>query len=306
MKVLVTGGGGFVGRWLGRELQASGHEVTSPPERELDVTDRAGWVRVLQALRPDGVAHLAAIAFGPDASSDPGTAFRVTVGGTLHLMEALRITGQAPVVLVTGSSEVYGAPQQLPLTEGSPLAPRTPYALSKVAQEAVALRYAADQALRLVVTRSFNHTGPGQRPVFVVPALAGRVADAARSGAATVRVGNLDVRRDFTDVRDVVRAYRLLLERLADGAVAAGGTVVNVASGRPVAIRSILEAFLERSGASIEPDVDRALVREDDPAEIRGDASTLNRQTGWVAEIDLATTLTDVWEEVTGAAIAAR
>jgi GDP-4-dehydro-6-deoxy-D-mannose reductase len=308
MRVLVTGAGGFVGRWLTRELQASGHEVVGPPERELDVTDAGAMSAAIGAIRPDAIAHLAAVAYAPDAAGDPARAFRVTVGGTVALGEALLANQVRPAILISGSSEVYGAPHpdSLPLTETAPLAPRTAYAISKVSQEAVALRYAALLELPLVATRSFNHTGPGQRPVFVVPALANRVADAARAprGAASVRVGNLDVRRDFTDVRDVVRAYRLLLERLADGSIAPGGAILNVASGQSVAIRSILERFVALSGAPIEPAVDPALVRSDDPPDIRGDASALTAATGWRPERDLESTLSDVWSEVTAAATA--
>jgi GDP-4-dehydro-6-deoxy-D-mannose reductase len=310
MKVLVTGAGGFVGRWLTRELTAAGHEVVGPPERELDVTDPGAMSHAIGAIRPDAIAHLAAVAYAPDAAGDPTLAFRVTVGGTVALGEALRANRVAPAVLVSGSSEVYGAPHpdSLPLAESAPLSPRTAYAISKVSQEAIALRYAAQLELPLVATRSFNHTGPGQRPVFVVPALASRVADAARGVGrpASVRVGNLDVRRDFTDVRDVVRAYRLLLERLADGSIERGGTVVNVASGRSYSIRSILERFVALSGAVIEPAVDPTLVRIDDPPDIRGDASTLAGLTGWRPERDFDSTLGDVWSEVTAATVAAR
>jgi GDP-4-dehydro-6-deoxy-D-mannose reductase len=297
MKVLVTGAGGFVGQWLTSELEGAGHEVFGPPERELDVTDREAVHRTLDRLRPDAIAHLAAVAYAPDAAGDPARAFRVTVAGTLAIGEALRATGLRPVMLVTGSSEVYGAPHPdaLPLTEAAALAPRTPYAISKVAQEAVALRYAATLELPVVVTRSFNHTGPRQRPVFVVPALASRVADAASrsSGSAQVRVGNLDVRRDFTDVRDVVRAYRLVLEGLAAGSIPSGGTVLNLASGRSVTIRSILERFVRLAGVPLEVIVDPALVRDGDPPDIRGDASALGVLTGWRPERDLDSTLAD-------------
>lgn len=308
MKVLVTGAGGFVGRWLMRELAAAGHETVGPPVRDLDVRDRESVHQALESIQPDAIAHLAAVAYAPDAAADPGQALAVAVGGTLNLVESLRQTQQSPVVLITGSSEVYGAPMpgMQPLAESDPLAPRTPYALTKVAQEAIGLRAASTQGLRLVVTRSFNHTGPGQRPVFVVPAMASRVFDAVRelpaTGIGRVRVGNLDVLRDFTDVRDVVRAYRLLLEGLWSGSIPSGGTLVNVASGRSVSIRSILEAFVALSGASIEPEIDRSLVRDDDPLEIRGDASLLTRLTGWRPELELSATLADVWAEVTEAA----
>jgi GDP-4-dehydro-6-deoxy-D-mannose reductase len=252
-------------------------------------------------VRPDAIAHLAAIAYAPDAAGDPTKAFRITVGGTLDLVEALRTTGQRPKVLITGSSEVYGAPRPdaLPIGEHAPLAPRTPYALSKVAQEAIAVRAATELGLPLVVTRSFNHTGPGQRPMFVVPALAARVLEAARGGPRRrVRVGNLDVCRDFSDVRDVVRAYRLLLERLDDGSLPVGATIVNVARGRSVSIRWILEEFLRLSESDVAYDVDPALVRADDPPDIHGDASALTALTGWRPERELSQTLADVWASV--------
>ncbi|MBA2254725.1 MAG: GDP-mannose 4,6-dehydratase [Chloroflexi bacterium] len=298
MRVLVTGAGGFVGRWLTSELEAAGHEVAGPSTEALDVTDRAAWVRTLEHVRPDAIAHLAAVAYAPDAADDPANAFRVTVGGTLDLVEALRQTGQRPGLLVSGSSEVYGAPRPdaLPIDEAAPLMPRTPYAISKVAQEAVAVRAATDLPLPVAVTRSFNHTGPGQRPVFVVPALASRVMAVVRNGPSKrVRVGNLDVCRDFTDVRDVVRAYRLLLEHVGGGSAAPGASVLNVARGRSVSIRSILEGFIRLSGVPIEFEVDPALVRPDDPPNIYGDASALTALTGWQPERDFSETLADIW-----------
>jgi GDP-4-dehydro-6-deoxy-D-mannose reductase len=301
MRVLVTGAGGFVGRWLTRELEAAGHEVVGPSTEALDVTDRAAWIRTIERVRPGTIAHLAAVAYAPQASADPGKAFRVTVGGTVDLVEALRATGQRPGLLVTGSSEVYGAPrpEDLPLGEDAPLAPRTTYAISKVAQEAVAIRAARDLDLPVVVTRSFNHTGPGQRPVFVVPAMAGRVREATSGGPRLrVRVGNLDVRRDFADVRDVVRAYRLLLERLGDGSISNGGMILNVARGESITIRAILDELIRLSGGDVKVDVDPALVRPDDPLDIRGDASALHALTGWDPQCDFAATIADVWASV--------
>jgi GDP-4-dehydro-6-deoxy-D-mannose reductase len=300
LKVLVTGASGFVGHWLRAELEAAGHEVEGDePDRMLDVTDRALLEERIAALRPDAVAHLAAVAYAGDAADDPAEAFRVNAGGTLNLCEAVRRDRASICVLVTGSSEVYGnpAPAELPLTEESLLAPAATYGLSKAAQEAVALAVAARWTLRLVVTRSFNHSGPGQRPVFVLPALARRVASMRMGHAASIPVGNTDVRRDFTDVRDVVRAYRLLLEALVGGRIARGGAVFNVCSGRTLAIRDAIERFCGLAGVEPRLETDPSLVRADDPAEIRGDATALRTATGWEPQIDLETMLDDIWAE---------
>ena len=302
MRVFVTGLGGFVGRWLAQELQAAGHEVTGPAgQHELDITDRASLQAALRDAAPDAVAHLAAVAYAPDAREDPARAFATNVGGTVNLLESVRGLEVEPVLLVTSSSEVYGVPDpgELPLRESSPLAPRSPYALSKVAEESVALAYAARQGWRLVVVRAFNHSGPGQRPQFVVPALARRVA-AVRSGdEPLIRVGNVDVRRDFTDVRDVVRAYRLLLEGASSTDVpATGGAIYNVCSGRTVAIRWIVEQLCRLAGIPARLAIDPDLVRSVDAPEVRGDASRLATAVGWRPERRLEQMLADVWADL--------
>ncbi|MEO7118550.1 MAG: GDP-mannose 4,6-dehydratase, partial [Candidatus Limnocylindrales bacterium] len=209
MRVLVTGVTGFVGRWLSEDLQANGHEVVAP-RSYLDVLDAEGVAAVISDARPDVIAHLAAIAFAPDATADPATAYAVAISGTINVLEAARALERPPAILVTGSAEVYGSPHldDLPLRETARISPRSAYALSKAAQESVTMAYASRFGLRAVVTRSFNHTGPGQRPTFVVPALAERVRSVASGSATEIPVGNLDVRRDVADVRDVVAAYR--------------------------------------------------------------------------------------------------
>jgi GDP-4-dehydro-6-deoxy-D-mannose reductase len=242
------------------------------------------------------------MAFAPDARSDPAEAFRVNVGGTAALFEALRALGLRPPVLVVGSSEIYGSPGpgDLPLTEDSPIASVKPYALSKIGEEAVAMEEAARHEFPVIVTRSFNHTGPGQRPVFVVPAMARRVVSVKRGEAAVVRAGNVDVRRDLTDVRDVVRAYRLLLEWIS-GLATPASRVVNVASGKAISIRSVIDELCDLAGVTARIEVDDSLVRADDPAEIRGDATLLAQLTGWQAEIPLRQTLADVLAEAAAA-----
>jgi GDP-4-dehydro-6-deoxy-D-mannose reductase len=301
MRVYVTGAIGFVGGWLQAEFRRHGHVVVpAPGPDELEITDRAGLARWLAGPDgpPDAVVHLAGMAFAPDARTDPAEAFRVNVGGTAALFEALRAVGVRPPVLVVGSSEVYGSPdpKDLPLTEDSPIASIHPYALSKIGEEAVAIEASTRHGFPVVVTRSFNHTGPGQRPVFVVPALARRVISVQRGEVGCVHAGNVDVRRDLTDVRDVVRAYRLLLEWLA-GLSAPSAHVVNVASGEAVSIRAIIEEMCGLAGVATKIEIDDVLVRVDDPAEIRGDASLLTQLTGWRPEIPLHQTLAEVLAE---------
>ena len=294
MRVAITGARGFVGRWLTAELATFGHETIATPTG-MDIRDGSAIDAWLEATTPDAVAHLAAVSFGPDARADPTSAFGINVGGTTALLEAIRRRATPPAVLVTGSSEVYGIPrpEDLPLVETAPLAPTSPYALSKLAQESVAVAYAERYGLSLAVTRSFNHIGPGQRPEFVVPALTARLLAVRDGGTDRVRVGNLDVRRDLTDVRDVARAYRLLLDGLVAGGLPSGA-VLNVASGSSVAIRDVLARLAAAVGVDPVVEVDLELVRAGDAPDIRGDASALDAAVGWRPTIALDTTIADI------------
>ncbi len=299
MRVFVTGAIGFVGQWLEKELLAAGHRVVSAPGPEtMDIADRRSLVRWLDdpAGPPDAVIHLAGMAFAPDATRSPADAFRVNLGGTVALFEALRELGTRPPVVVSGSAEVYGSPrpEDLPLREDAPLDPVGPYSLSKVAQEGAAAEASSRYGFRVVVARSFNHTGPGQRPVFVVPAMALRVMAVKRGQAKVIRAGDVDVRRDLTDVRDVVVAYRLLAEWAASPQSGQGFTVVNVASGHAVAIRDVVERFCALAGVQAVLETDPALVRAGDPVEICGNADLIERLVGWRPAIALERTLADL------------
>ena len=305
MRVFITGASGFVGRWLKAELESSGHEVlgtdrTPGGGRQIDVTQRPELVDILQAEQPDAIVHMAAVSSQSGAAGDEPAAFEVNVGGTLNVFEAVRVMSRALRVLVTGSSEVYGppAPADLPLTEGSALSPRTTYALSKAAQESVALAYAARLDLPVVVTRSFNHTGPGQRLEFVVPALAQRILEFRDGRAPNIPVGNTHVRRDFSDVRDVVHAYRLLLEAMATGGIAPGGTVLNVCSGKAVSIDHIVEVLCRAAMVDPVTQVAPELVRRDEPLEIRGDPRALRAAVDWQPKRELDETLREVWHDM--------
>ena len=293
----MTGATGFVGRWLIRELQANGHDALgTPPSSELDITDAGAVAALVLAVEPDAIAHLAGLSYGPDARRSPELAFAINEGGTRSVIAAAG--PRWTPVLVVSSSEVYGSPavEDLPLTETAPLRSEQPYGRSKLAQERVAFGAAAAGGPPTVVVRPFNHAGPGQRPEFVIPALAGRVLAARQHGERRIVAGNVDVRRDFSDVRDVVRAYRLILERLAAGGDP-GARIYNIASGRSVPIRAIAEAFGGLAGIEIEIEVDPQLLRPSDPPEIRGDASAISADFGWQPLVPFETTLKDVFED---------
>lgn len=295
MRILVTGATGFVGRWLIEELRLAGHDaVGTPGVEDLDVTDTDALVRFVRGVRPDAIAHLAGMAYAGDATRDPLRALEVNEGGTRAVLQASAVSGCVPV-LATGSAEVYGDPNpsDLPLREEAEVRTDKPYGLSKLAQERTAITEGERANVPVVVTRSFNHIGPGQRPEFVAPALARRVLAAKDAGDPRVVVGNIGVRRDFSDVRDVARAYRLLIEGLANRSVA-GGSIVNVASGTAVSIADLLVTLGEVVGIRPEPVVDPSLVRAGDPPLIVGDATRLRTMTGWRPMIPLRDTLLDL------------
>jgi GDP-4-dehydro-6-deoxy-D-mannose reductase len=233
---------------------------------------------------------LAAMTHVGQSWDDPSQVLRVNVLGTAEVLAASRARQPAARVLVVSSAEVYGVvrPDQLPLAEDAPTMPASPYAASKLAAEAVALQAWRGYGQPVLVVRPFNHIGPGQSPNFFVPALAKRIVEARRSGAAALPVGTLTTRRDFTDVRDVVAAYRLLVER------GAAGGVYNVCSGRDVAMSEVAAQLLELAGADLRLETDPALVRPVDVPVLRGDAGRLHAATGWQPSIPLATTLADV------------
>ncbi len=293
MRALVTGGSGFVGRWLRAHLEEMGDEVLTPGE-ELDVTDPGTVERVLNGACPDAVYHLAGLAHVGRSWEEPVAFFETNAVGTLHVLDAARRSRPIPRVLVVSSAEVYGAvqPSQLPLVEEAPLRPVSPYALSKAAAEMVGLQAHLGWGVPVIRARPFNHLGPGQSPTFAVPALAGRIVEAQRTGSGVLRAGNLSARRDFTDVRDVVRAYRLLVERGEPGAV------YNVCSGRDVSMESVVKDLMAISGSDFGMELDPDLTRPVDVPALRGDASRLEAATGWVPTVPLEESLRAVLESI--------
>jgi GDP-4-dehydro-6-deoxy-D-mannose reductase len=295
VRVLVTGSRGFVGKWLVDHLQGTGDTVHGM-DAEIDVTDEVRVREAIAGWEPEALCHLAAQAsVGTSWTADAST-YRVNAGGTLNVLRAAMACPRPPRVLLISSSEVYGrvTPDELPLREDHPFAPVSPYAASKAAAEMIGLQFWLGSGLEVIRARPFNHTGPGQRTAFVVPALAKQVAEARRTGARALLTGNLDVRRDLTDVRDVVRSYRDLL---VEGTP---GEVYNVCRGSSVAIREVAERLLVLAGVNIAIEIDPARVRAVDIPELRGDPTRLEKATAWAPEIPLDVTLSDVLAEWAG------
>jgi GDP-4-dehydro-6-deoxy-D-mannose reductase len=289
VRAFVTGGQGFVGPWLIEHLEACGDEVEAPgPDVDITIPDAIG--AAVAAARPDAVYHLAAQSSVGSSWTDVGQTFAVNTLGTVNVLEAARACTDRPRVLLVSSSEVYGAvqPDELPVTEEAALRPSTPYAASKAAAEMAGIQAWLGRGLEVVRVRPFNHTGPGQQPQFVIPALARQIIEAAERGAGSLQTGNLTASRDISDVRDVVRGYRLLVER------GTAGQVYNLCTGRSVAIEDLAYRLLQLAGVDLEIQVDPGRLRPVDVPDMRGDPTRLRQATGWEPLVALDRTLTDV------------
>jgi GDP-4-dehydro-6-deoxy-D-mannose reductase len=291
MRALVTGASGFVGQHLVEHLRAAGDEVFGVDRAHggVDVTDRDAVHDVLAEVEPSVVYHLAGWSDVGGSWAAPVDTFRANAEGTLQVLLGCREAGVDRVVSVS-SADVYGivTADELPLTEDSPLRPVSPYAASKVAADFVALQAWLGHKLEVVRVRAFNHLGPGQSEHFVAAAIAQRIARNELDGGDAVPVGDLSPRRDFTDVRDVVRAYRLLALQ------GEPGLAYNVCSGTDVAIADLAGQLIAMAVRPMRLEHDPGRVRPVEVPVLRGDNSRLHRATGWQPEIPLASTLTDV------------
>jgi GDP-4-dehydro-6-deoxy-D-mannose reductase len=294
VRALVTGAAGFVGRHLVAELTAAGDDVTETDRHTgLDILDAEGLGALFAEARPEVVYHLAGQADVGGSWSSPVETFRVNAEGTLNVLLAAAEQG-VDRVLAVASADVYGVvtEEELPLTEASPLRPTSPYAASKLAADALALQAFLGHGLGVVRVRPFNHLGPGQSEQFVAPAIAARIARAERDGTDTIPVGNLSARRDLTDVRDVVRAYRLLIER------GEAGEVYNVCSGVDVSIQTLADLLVGLARRPVRLVTDPDLLRPVDLPVLRGDATRLHAATGWKPEIPIEQTVADLLDDM--------
>lgn len=301
-KALIFGSNGFVGPWLARELLSHGWNVacsdmTDGPRAGLpeeyyraDLLDAGGIKDVVAQAQPDAIVNLAAISSVGQSWKVPAATVQVNVVGSLNVLEAARALGTCPKVLLVGSSEEY-EPSDGPLSEDSPLAGNNPYGISKRTMGEFANIYERSGDVRVYRTRSFNHTGPGQAPRFVVPSWCKQVADLERAGqGGTMRVGNLSVRRDISDVRDIVRGYRMLLESDRSG------EVFNFGSGVATPLSNILETVIGFSSHEIAYEVNPALIRPADQPRVQAEVTKARRELGWMPRIPLPQTLRDVYE----------
>jgi len=316
MRALITGITGFAGSHLAEYLLAEHPDVEvsgilrwrSRMDNiahiegkvrllECDLRDATSVYRMLEQSRPDVVFHLAAQSFVPTSWSAPAETLSTNILGQTNLFEALRELALDPVVQIACSSEEYGLvlPDEVPIKESNPLRPLSPYAVSKVGQDYLAYQYFQSYGIKAIRTRGFNHTGPRRGEVFVTSNFARQVARIeAGLHEPVIRVGNLDSVRDFTDVRDMVRAYWLAATK------GRPGEVYNIASGTGITIRAMLDKLLALSKIAVKVEVDPARLRPSDVVTLIGDCSKFRADTGWEPRIPFDRTLADLldyWRE---------
>ncbi|NRA96688.1 MAG: GDP-mannose 4,6-dehydratase [Planctomycetes bacterium] len=295
-RALVTGATGFVGRVMVPALASNGYEVVATGRRaadsvdKLDVTDAEACREVVAAAAPDVVVHLAAMTYLPQVLEQQKNAFSVNVLGSRNLLDAVHGAAPRARTLLVSTCSVYGIPEaeDLPLKEDAPLRAMHPYGVQKIGVEVLGNAY-RDRGLDVVVVRPFNHVGPGVDMRLSVAFFAGQIVAAERGEREPImRVGNLAARRDFTDVRDVVRAYLMLLEHDTPP------VLVNVASGRSIPMSGVLEALRERARVDMQIETDPDRMRPLDTPDLAGDASLIASTCGWKPEIPLE----DTWDRI--------
>jgi GDP-4-dehydro-6-deoxy-D-mannose reductase len=295
-RALVTGGSGFAGRHLVAHCRAAGDEVvTAERATGVDLLDAGSARAAVRDARPEVVYHLAARAHVGQSWEDPAGTLRDNLAMTVNVLEAVHTEAPDAVVVAVSSSEVYGPADRLPIEESFLLRPQNPYAVSKASADLLAGFYADAHGLRVVRARAFNHSGPGQEPTYAIASFARQAALAAVERAPALRIvtGNPDTRRDYTDVRDVVRAYRALAGRGEAG-------VFNVCSGVSRSARELLAGLAAAAGLELEHVIDPSLVRPNEVMELRGSNAALQAATGWQPEIPIERTLADTvawWRE---------
>jgi GDP-4-dehydro-6-deoxy-D-mannose reductase len=310
-KVLITGITGFAGshladyciergdvevhgivRWRSRTENIE-HLYGKVKFHECDLRDAGSTRDIIERIRPEYIFHLAAQSFVPTSWRAPSESLTTNVLSQLHIFEAARKTGLDCRIQIACSSEEYGMvhEDEVPITEDNPLRPLSPYGVSKVSQDLLGYQYFMSYGTDVVRTRGFNHTGPRRGPVFVCSDFAKQIVDIEKGHReAVIRVGNLDARRDFTDVRDMVRAYYLALEK------GQPGQVYNICREKSWSIREVLDMLLANSNVDITVEVDPDRLRPSDVPILQGDCSRFRADTGWKPEIPFEQTLADIIE----------
>lgn len=314
-KILITGVAGFAGRYLlehllmhsaGDALHGTYYSIDSLDSlsslpatfHQADLTKKEEVERVIQSIMPDEIYHLAASSATGESFEDPGAILTNNILSQVYLLEAVRKLDLDTKVIVISSSDIYGAVSKdmLPLNENAPFMPSNPYAVSKIAQDYLALQYFISYGMRTVRVRPFNHIGPRQTDKFVVARFAKKIAEIEKGLCPpTIEVGNMETKRDFTDVRDIVVAYTILMEHGQDG------DVYNVGSGTSYRIGEILEKLLSLSTKEIGIQENKELLRPSDTPELLCDYSKIREKFGWKPTISLEVTLKntlDYWREI--------
>jgi len=309
LRVLITGASGFVGKHLASYLhttqpdvtlfgttldseQPSNHDIVT--YHQLDLRDETAVQTLLKTCQPDHIYHLAAQAFVPRSFEYPWETLDNNIRSQLNIIQSCLALGIKPRMLIISSAEIYGAVKsdEMPMDENTLLRPTNPYSVSKVTQDLLGLQYYLSHQLPIMRARAFNHFGPGQNPRFVAPAFATQIAKIEASDEEPfIYVGNLEAKRDFTDVRDIIRAYHLIVEQ------GTPGQAYNVASGKAYSIQYLLDTLLSYTDMEIEVRVDPKRLRPVDVPEIRGDSTKLSSDTGWKPTITFEETLKDVLED---------
>lgn len=310
MKALITGITGFVGSYLAENLVVSGRyevsgthmsddfiNVSSIKDKldlhKIDLQNKEAVNDLIEKVNPDVIFHLAAFTSPAKSFDDPSGVITNNVTIQINLLEAVKKTQISPKILIVSSAEIYGmvAPSDIPINERVPFNPVNPYAVSKVAQDRLGYQYSVSDKLNIIIARPQNNIGPRQAPGFVVADFAKQIADIEKGRAEPViKVGNLSAKRDFTDVRDIVRAYVDLIEK------GEKGEAYNLGSGKSIKIEDILNKLLSFSEKEIKVEVDPAKIRPVDVPEIFCDNSKIAQATGWQPEIDIDTTLEETLE----------
>ena len=303
-KVLIIGINGFVGTHLSNELVNNGYkcygaDINIPNLTnsnielfKLDILDKYSIISVLKEIKPNYIINLAAISSVKVSWEIPQKTFEVNVNGTINVLESIRELNLETRVLLIGSSEQYGKIDYTkPVTEKCELNALNPYGISKATQEKIAKMYVETYGMDVIMVRAFNHIGPGQGKGFVVPDFAAQIVAIEKGDLEPIiRVGNLSAERDFTDVRDVVRAYRFILEK------GLNGEVYNIGSGRAISIQSILNKLIENCKAQVNIEIDKLKLRPVDTPKIECDNSKLKDETGWRLKYSIDESLRDIIE----------